>query len=609
MSTRLQVEGHRANGRGDVEATISLLKDGVVAHQDVVNLSRAQARSRFAQAVGPLIGDDDFDVEAQLLRWAEELRGLVPGQQSDRYTARFPGLVDIVDVAGEPQFLVLQAGELRPYREWNSQQPPPREQLPWLLPRLDQVLQAYDGDNDAVLFNDLVAFFRSISLLPTEDHYVLLADWAAHTHLMEWWQYTPYLVFFAVPERGKSRTGKALTYLSYRGIHTETLQEANVFRWSEDLGATVFFDVRDLWRKAERRGCDDILLQRYERGAKVGRVLWPDRGKHRDTRYFDIFGPTIIATNEAIGHILDTRAVTIIMPDADRDYPEPVTPELCLPLKERLTALRARHLNGPIPDGERLTWGRLGDILVPLSATLEILAPQCEPTLRRLVASILDDRLVDKRASIEGRILEVLLKLETDVESGKLSTSAITERLNEGWPERYHKNSVAVGRKLTALGLARTRMSDGAAGIEYDPALVRRLAKKYGVPLENPSDPSEPSGSDTNEPKGSPDPSENPPEPSGHPSADSRYRTEGSEGTEGSVRGTEPEKLEADKVDFRRMMAERGFPPFECRNAEGRAYKKMAAGSKALDGFLATASAFDMDAAWEFMAGEAHSNE
>ena len=67
-------------------------------------------------------------------------------------------------------------------------------------------------------------------------------------------------------------------------------------------------------------------------------VIYPERGPHKDTVFYDIFGPTLIATNVAVHNILDTRAVQINMPQTDRDFEEDVTPEAALPLKERLAA-------------------------------------------------------------------------------------------------------------------------------------------------------------------------------------------------------------------------------------------------------------------------------
>jgi len=109
--------------------------------------------------------------------------------------------------------------------------------------------------------------------------------------------YTPIICLFAVPERGKSRLGKALIHVAYRGIHVESLRDAYLVRIANNFGATVFFDVKEIWHKAERYNSEDILLHRFEKGAKVARVLYPEKGAFKDIVYFRIFGPTIIATN------------------------------------------------------------------------------------------------------------------------------------------------------------------------------------------------------------------------------------------------------------------------------------------------------------------------
>ena len=90
--------------------------------------------------------------------------------------------------------------------------------------------------------------------------------------------YCPYLLFYAVPERGKSRTGKSVAYVAFRGIHLIELREANIFRYSQHLHGTLFFDLMDVSKKAERSGCDDILLLRAEKGAKCCRVIHPELG-------------------------------------------------------------------------------------------------------------------------------------------------------------------------------------------------------------------------------------------------------------------------------------------------------------------------------------------
>jgi hypothetical protein len=449
-----------------------------------------------------------------------------------RYIAHFPGLVDIVEeVNGNPVFLVLDNGKPTIIKEWQGQLPPPREQLPFLLPRADMVMAHYDRGEDASLFDDLVAYHQGVSQLPTDDHALLLAAFTVHTYLMERWQYSPILCLFAVPERGKSRTGKGIAYAAYRGLHTETLQEANLFRWSSDLGATLLLDVKDLWRKAEKRQSEDILLQRFEAGAKVGRVLYPERGAFRDTRYFDVFGPTIIATNEGIDNILDTRALTLLMPDADHDFPNPVTPEAGLPFKERLVAFRARYLEIGLPHPPRLAQARLGDIVHPLATIVHIMAPQHFDRFRALIRGLEADRLSDRATTLEGRILEAMLGLTGEIEAGKLGTAAITASINEGWPEKWQKSTESVGRKLKALGFNKGRLGSRARAIEYDAAKVNRLAERYGVrlPPAEPSQLSQPSLPDTNEPAEAGEPSLTVTEPSLPP----RYESDSSDGSDG----------------------------------------------------------------------------
>ena len=401
-------------------------------------------------------------------------------------SARFPGLVDIVESEGEPHFLVLVEGRPECVPDWQGKRPPSKDGLPFLLPRLEAVMETYHNDTDDALFADLVDYFAAASELPSDAHRLLLAAWTAHTYLMEHWAYSPILLFFAVPERGKSRTGKAIAYAAFRGLHSETLQEANLFRWSNDLRATMFLDVKDIWRKAVKRGAEDILLQRFEQGAKVGRVLYPDRGPFRDTRYFEVFGATVIATNEPADHILDTRSITINMPDSYRDFAVPVTPAMGLPLRERLVAFRARYLEANLPNSSRLTHGRLSDIIHPLATIVQLMAPQHLDAFGTLAGTIETARLADKSTTLEASIIEAMLGLGDKVEGGKLGVQAITVAINEGQSERFRRGPRSVGRKLTALGLTRARFSDGTHAVEYDLEQLARLAAHYGVRVRVP---------------------------------------------------------------------------------------------------------------------------
>lgn len=235
----------------------------------------------------------------------------------------------------------------------------------WLLPRAEEVIRHYDDDTDESLYHDLITYHKAISELPSEEHYHLLTTWDLHSYFFDKAEYSPIIWLYAIPERGKSRTGKGCIYIARRGLHVESLRDAYLVRVAENLKATLFFDVIELWKKAQKNGTEDILLQRYERGTTVPRVLYPEKGPHKDIVYYNIYGPTIVATNQMVSEILATRAIQIIMPESAKQFDEDVKPEAGLELKERLTAFRARHLNEPLPEASKPCKGRLGDILRP----------------------------------------------------------------------------------------------------------------------------------------------------------------------------------------------------------------------------------------------------
>jgi len=212
------------------------------------------------------IGRRDLEVGLKPLVGDEEKKDSKPLP-----LARFSELIDLVEEEGEVRFLIRSDNgkeALRTEAQWEIDGqvyiPPTSALIPWLLPRAEHVRAAYATDDPAKLYVDLVAYHKSISELPREAHHKLLAAFDFHTYTLDFpgVTHSPELVFDAVAERGKSRTGKALTHVAMRGLRTETLREANIFRWSEDLGATIFFDVLNLWKKAEREKSEDILLNR-----------------------------------------------------------------------------------------------------------------------------------------------------------------------------------------------------------------------------------------------------------------------------------------------------------------------------------------------------------
>ena len=402
-----------------------------------------------------------------------------------KYIAKFENLVDLVLESDEVKFLILENDTPSVVEsielEGELYFPPPRNKLPFrYLPRAIEVLEYFYNDSDSSLFNDMIQYHKDISELPSNNHYILLATWVLHTYLIEKFEYSPYLWLYAVPERGKSRTGKGCIYLAYRGLHVESLREAYLFRITNSLGSSLFIDVMDLWKKAEKSGSEDILLTRFEKGFDVPRVINPEKGPFEDTVYYKIFGPTIIGTNVNIHPILETRAILISMPECSKEFNTEVTPENALNLKERLTAFRARHMNTGLPSIKKIVSGRLGDITKPLLQMLHIVNPDYIHELNHLIYEIENQKKIQNSESIDAKILLALYRLSGEVESGILHVSKITGKHNKLLDKQNRLTPQKVGWRLSALGFRKGRDRKGAY-IEYNSSLIEKLKNRFGL--------------------------------------------------------------------------------------------------------------------------------
>ena len=406
-------------------------------------------------------------------------------------TADFPELVDLVEHNERPAFAIKSNGaiEIVPQAEKDHAilVPPSADKIPWLLPRGAEVIKHYreivqsPTNYNAKLFAELVSYHQLVAELPDDAYYDLIAAWDMHTYRLEAVQYSPIIYCYAVPERGKSRTGKAAIYVAYRGIHLESLREPYIIRVAKDLRATLFFDVMDLWAKAQKSGSEDIMLMRFEKGSKIPRVMHPDWGPHRDIVYYEAFGATFAATNEPINSILESRAVQINMPETAKTFDNEIKPEHGRPLRERLVAFRAFYLNAPLCDIPKPARGRLGDILRPLQQIIKLVRPDREAAFLSLVQKIEAGRRAEKSGSVEAQLITILGKLRQNVDRGMLPVKLIADYFNKDRPEKHQWTYQFIGKKLSSLGFQKSSTSSGNATLIWNDDLLLRVAERYGL--------------------------------------------------------------------------------------------------------------------------------
>jgi hypothetical protein len=402
-------------------------------------------------------------------------------------TADFPGLVDLaLDEEGRIVFLTRQEDgtlSVEPEAGNGTLIPPERRALPFALPKAEKVKEWHKRD-DSRLFKDVLSYLKRFSYLP-DGAWLIVASAIFLTYLQDHSgvRHLPMVLFYAVPERGKSKTGKAATLVSYRGIHLVDIREAHLFRYAGHFKATLFFDCMHLWRNAQRNGAEDIFLLRFEKGITVSRVLYPEKGAFRDMEHYTVYGPTFMATNEPVHFILGTRCIPIIMPNRPGDYEDP-TVEKAQELKERLTAWRAKNMDKPLPTVRPVKGliSRLWDISKPLLQVCQVACPESMDDLIRALLDVAGERMEDRRASDEGRIVAALSELSPPgVPKWELKTADILDYLNQGKPEDQRYGSRWLGGQLNALGLPKKKVHGGVTARLLDRETLDNLRLQYGL--------------------------------------------------------------------------------------------------------------------------------
>jgi hypothetical protein len=164
--------------------------------------------------------------------------------------------------------------------------------------------------------------------------------------------------------------------------------------------------------------------------------------------HYDVYGPTIIATNEPVHHILDTRCIPISMPNMPGDYENPTT-EKAQELKERLTAWRARMMSKALPEIERIPGlnGRLWDISKPLLQVCELIYPDRLDILRSSLLEIAGERMEEKLDTVEGQIASIIHDLSPDeIPEWTVQIPKLVEAINQTRSEDHKVTPNTLGK-------------------------------------------------------------------------------------------------------------------------------------------------------------------
>jgi DNA primase catalytic core len=411
-------------------------------------------------------------------------KGEMHKQASPKMASSIPDSVDLVHLDNKPAFLILRNNTLSAVLsedvDGTTITPPPGDQMQWILPEFKQV-ETYQYEKDSVLFDDIYHKLIEVASLPTPQHYVFLAGWVMATYLQEKFEYFPIITFFAVPERGKSRMGKAMIFMAYNGLRIESLQPASLLRMSNHFSSSMFFDVVDIMEKMLKANSEDILINRFEKDILVQRVMYPDRGDFLDTVSFKVFGPTIIATNKEVNEILGSRSVMINMPQSDKaGYDNEIRRGDFAIFRGRLIAFRARHMNTTMPQTGIPANGRLGSMMKTILQVIKLVRPEQEAALQLFINQLQDQKKREKSESEEGDLLRTITNMQSKVANNMISFKDILAQLTQ--ESAYQWSPRIIGSTLTSLGFISKRAGkNGGTMLIWDVTKLNKINSIYGI--------------------------------------------------------------------------------------------------------------------------------
>lgn len=429
------------------------------------------------------------------------------------YTANFENLCDLVSVDNEVRFLTFDRETLPEITiSGKKYLPPAREKLAYDLPDYAQISKYLTGVSgvsgtsedagvsfgDKKLFDEIMEYHRESAELPDDKLNILITAWDIHTHLLENFVHSPIIFFAGLPEKGKSRMATSMLCVSRRGVRKASVSDAQIIREASDQGATIFFDMTNFWASIQKSGSEDVILSRFERGLKVARVLNPEKGAFEDMTYFNVFGPTIIASNDTIEQVLGSRTISIVMRQAKKKFKNPVNLDRGKELRDKLVAFRLVHFRDKLPKLDKIVDGRFGDILRPLHQIIKYIRPELEQDFIDIVQDLQKKRQMAKSGTLEGELIQSIISLSGEIISGILPVKLITNKLNEDKNDKEKLTYQRVGRKLDIMGYQKAKTSNGSSAIVWNEDLNLTLAIEHEI-IDSQETPQSPLTQETSE--------------------------------------------------------------------------------------------------------------
>jgi hypothetical protein len=374
--------------------------------------------------------------------------------------------------------ILLPTNPENSWEEWRSEQTGlvyfPMERLPW--PAVDNVVFY---DTEAKLYSEIKKFFEAHLDVPNPLLFDVYTCYVLVSWRLEDFVVAPYLYFLGPLASGKTRALECFQRVCYRGIMATSMSTAALFRALEAWRPTLLLDETEIYSKDAMVEAIAILNSGYRRGQCAIRIEKLENGQPK-IGFFDVFGPKVLAGTEELAATLSSRCIMTSMSRNVKQVKLFIDEETAAELRGKLLMYRFRNLGKSLPEMDVngvLQNARVIELFISLLSVAPTL--QARENLFSFAKRMLQSRMDEEQASIEARVFEAVLNSESLVDGGKISTRSITDKFNEGLPEKEQVTSRFVGRKVTALGFEKCRLTGGPSGYYWDAKLIDRLKSRY----------------------------------------------------------------------------------------------------------------------------------
>jgi len=154
--------------------------------------------------------------------------------------------------------------------------------------------------------------------------YDILTLWIMGTYMYWAFDSFPYVHLSGTPDSGKSRVQRLSSCLSFNGYFTESISNSSIFRYVEDMKATLHIDEQEFLGSEKALETISILNSGYHKAGNATRqesYTDKDGNKKFMTVSFSTYSPKMLSGIRGLDKTLQTRSINIPMkPTTDKQY-------------------------------------------------------------------------------------------------------------------------------------------------------------------------------------------------------------------------------------------------------------------------------------------------